>query len=56
MKKISIEEAISKGWLADYREYLVLIEPDDIQTYHDLNREFNEHFSFFNYNFPLAMS
>lgn len=53
---ITIEEAISKGWLSNYREYLVLIEPDDIETYQNLNKEFTEHFSFFNFDFPTAMA
>ena len=52
---ITTEEAISKGWLSNYREYLVLLEPDDIDTYRQLNQEFTEHFSFFNFDFPLAM-
>ena len=52
---ITTEEAISKGWLSDYREYLVLVEPDDIETYQNLNKEFTEHFSFFNFDFPTAM-
>ena len=53
---ITTEEAISKGWLSDYREYLVLVEPEDIEIYRKLNQEFTEHFSFFDFNFPLAMS
>ena len=52
---ITTEEAISKGWLSNYREYLVLIEPEDIEIYRNLNQEFTEHFSFFNFDFPLAM-
>ena len=52
---ITTEEAISKGWLSDYREYLVLITPDDIEEYQNLNKEFTEHFSFFNFEFPTAM-
>lgn len=53
---ITTEEAISNGWLSDYREYLVLIQPTDIETYRNFNKEFTEHFSFFNFNFPVAMS
>ena len=52
---ITTEEAISNGWLSNYREYLVLIEPEDIEIYRNLNQEFTEHFSFFNFDFPLAM-
>lgn len=42
-------------WLADYREYEVLIEPEDIDVYKEVNKEFYEHFSYFNYDFNLAM-
>mgnify|MGYP002711346859 FL=1 len=52
---ISVEEAIENKWLADYREYEVLIEPEDIDVYREVNKEFYEHFSFFNYDFNLAM-
>lgn len=53
---ITTEEAVSNGWLSSYREYLILIEPDDIDTYKKLNQEFTEHFSFFNFDFPTAMA
>lgn len=53
---VSLDEAIKKGWLSNYREYLVLVTPDDIEKYNELNREFNEHFAFFNYDFGLAMN
>ena len=54
--EVSLDEAIKKGWLSNYREYLVLVTPDDIEKYNELNREFNEHFAFFNYDFGLAMN
>ena len=53
---VTIEEAVEKKWLSEYKEYLVLIEPDDIEVYSKLNKEFQEHFAYFDYNFPLAMS
>lgn len=53
---ISIEEAVKNNWLSKFKEYLVLIEPDDIEIYNNLNKEFNNHFSFFDFNFPLAMT
>lgn len=53
---VTTEEAISKGWLSNYREYLVLINPDDIDVYKNLNQEFTEHFAFFNFDFPTAMA
>lgn len=52
---ISVEEAIENKWLSDYREYEVLIEPEDIDVYKEANKEFYEHFSYFNYDFNLAM-
>lgn len=53
--EVTVSESIENNWLNDYREYLVLIEPDDIEDYNKINREFIEHFSFFDYNFGLAM-
>ena len=53
--EITVTEAIQNNWLNDYREYLILIEPDDIEEYNKINKEFIEHFSFFDYNFGTAM-
>ena len=53
---VTQQEAIAKGWLSKYKEYLVLLEPDDIDIYKSYNRQFFEHFSFFNYDFNLAMN
>ena len=53
--EVTVEEAVAKGWLSKYREYLVLIEPEDIESYNELNREFLGHFAFFQNNFGLAM-
>ena len=53
---ISVEDAISNNWLSDYKEYEVLIEPEDIEVYRTVNKEFYDHFAYFNYNFTLAMS
>ena len=52
---ISIKEAISNHWLSPYKEYKVIIEPEDIELYRQLNRQFNESFSVFNFDFGLAM-
>ena len=54
--EITISECISKGWLSDYTEYLVLIEPEDIENYNKVNRQFLDHFSYFDYNFNKAMA
>ena len=53
--EVTVAEAIENNWLNDYREYLVLIEPDDIEEYNKINKEFLEHFSYFDYNFNTAM-
>lgn len=53
---ISVKEAIDNKWLAPYKEYKVIIEPDDIDVYREASRQFNEAFSVFNYDFKLAMS
>lgn len=53
--KITISEATANGWLSPYREYKVLIDVD-LTEYRKVNQEFYNHFSFFENNFPLAMS
>ena len=53
---ITVKEATLNGWLSEYKEYKVMIEVDDIDTYYDLNQQFLNHFAFFNFNFELAMS
>ena len=53
---ISVKEAIANKWLAPYKEYKVIIEPDDLQIYKDLTKQFNESFSVFDFNFNLAMT
>lgn len=54
--KVTLEEALLYGWVAQYREYQVLLDVDDIADYKDYHRAFTEHFEFFNFNFDLAMS
>ena len=48
-------EKISE-FFSDYKEYIVLIDVDNIDEYKALNKEWVEHFEFFNYDFNLAMS
>lgn len=52
---VTKEEAIEKRWLNTYVEYKVLIDVDDIEEYRDLNRTFIKCFSYFGYDFNLAM-
>ena len=53
---ISFMECLANGWVSDYKEYLVLIDVDDISTYENLNKEWIQHYEFFQYDFNLAMS
>ena len=53
---ITQEEARSNGWVSEYKEYLVLIDVDDIDTYKEYNKEFTEHYEFLGFDFGLAMS
>lgn len=53
---ISLEEALFNNWISSFREYQVLIDVDDIDTYKRYNKEFQEHFEYLGYDFNLAMS
>ena len=53
---ISFMECLTNGWVSDYKEYVVLLDVDNIEEYKALNREWTEHFEFFQFNFELAMS
>ena len=52
---VSIQEALFNGWVSKFREYLVLINVDDIETYKQYNNDFVKHFEFFNFDFKLAL-
>lgn len=54
--KITFLEASINGWVANYKEYIVLIDVDDIDTYKAYNKEWIEHFEFFQFDFSIAMS
>lgn len=49
-------ECLVNGWISDYKEYQVVIEVDDINVYKEYNREFQQHFEFFKFDFNRAMS
>ena len=53
--KITVQEALLNGWVSKFKEYLVLIDVNDIDKYKQLNKEFTSHFEFFNFDFDLAM-
>jgi superfamily II DNA or RNA helicase len=52
---ISTDEAIRNKWLSSYREYEVLIDPPDIEEYRKVDKDFHNYFSFFDYDFKVAM-
>ena len=52
---VTLQEAQLNGWVSEYKEYLVLIDVEDINVYQDYNKQFTEHYEFFNYDFKLAM-
>ena len=54
--KVSLTEALTNGWVSTYKEYQVIIDVDDIDTYLKWDNEFTRHFEFFNFNFKLLMS
>lgn len=54
--QISFLEASVNGWVSQYKEYLVLIDVDDIDVYKGYNKEWIEHYEFFRFDFNLAMS
>ena len=49
-------ECLVNGWISEYKEYQVLIDVDNIDYYKSLNKEWVQHFEFFQYDFNLAMS
>ena len=53
---VPIEVAKANGWVADYTEYQVIVTAEDIDIYRQYNKEFVQHFEFFNFDFGLAMS
>lgn len=54
--EIPIVECLANGWVSPYKEYVVLVDVDDIETYNEYNKEFTKSFEFFGFDFGLAMS
>lgn len=52
---LSLQEALENKWLSPYKEYKVVIEPDDFDAYRNANADFFNAFSYFNNDFALAM-
>lgn len=53
--EITMKDALENGWISPVKEYLVLLDVD-LSEYNEWNRKFNGYFSFFDYDFQLAMS
>jgi len=52
--EITLATCLANKWLADYKEYKILLEVD-LTEYNKHNRAFLNHFSYFNYDFGTAM-
>lgn len=53
---ITMEDALLNGWVSKYKDYVVIIDVPDIETYKEYNREFTKAYEFFQWDFNLAMS
>lgn len=51
--EIPIEVAMANGWVSPYKDYVVILNVPDISTYKEYNREFQEHFGFFDYKWEV---
>lgn len=52
--QITFKEALENGWVSPIKNYLVLLDVD-LTEYNQLNNAFNGFFSFFGWDFNLAM-
>lgn len=53
---ITLEDALTNGWVSPYVEYEVLIDVDNIDEWNSMNKEFTEHYEFFNFDWNLISS
>lgn len=53
--EVTITECAINGWVSSYSKYKVYIDVN-LDEYNVLNKEYTEHFAFFNYDYKLAMS
>lgn len=52
---ITLDEAIENEWVADFRQYKILLDVD-LTQYKEHNKQFLHYFSYFGFDFNLAMS
>lgn len=50
---ITLQDALANGWVSNFVEYEVLLDVDNIDEWEAMNREFTEHYEFFNFNWDL---
>jgi len=53
---IPLEEALMNGWVSPYVEYEVLLDIDNIDEWDAMNKEFTEHYEYFNFDWDLIQS
>ena len=53
---ISLKECLDNNWVSKFKEYKILLNVDNIDEYTKVNKEFYNHFSFFNFDFNEVMS
>ena len=46
---------MANGWVSPYKDYVVILEVPDIQKYKAYNKEFIEHFGFFDFQWNVVM-
>lgn len=52
---ISLSDALNNGWVSPIKEYVVLLQVDDIDEYVKLDKVFNGYFAYFDWDFNIAM-
>lgn len=53
---VTLQEAVTNGWLSKFVEYKVLINVPNLNEYVSIQKEFIDHFSYFSFDFNLAMN
>ena len=51
---IPLSVCLENEWVSPYKEYLVLINVDDLEKYEKINKEFISHFEFFGFSWELV--
>lgn len=54
--RITNQDALKNGWISPFVNYEVILEPDDINDYKEITKDFYTHFDYFGYDFKTIMS